>query len=421
MAMLPLKLPTIQNWSCHNCSGCCRQHLIEITAEERQRILDQNWQPADGIPSGQPVVVPHRTSLFRHSYRLAHRADGACVFLQEDGLCRIHARFGESAKPLACRIYPYAFHPSGSRVTVSLRFSCPSVVANRGREVVASRGELKSMQKQVVPEGTQRLPPPRVNRREQLDWSDFLRIVDCLDDVLADDDVPFTDRLIHTLEIVDLIEQSRFHLVAGKRLGEFLEVISEATGADEETGREKPGHAAMIQFRLLVAYYSRKDTVADLDQGIAGRWRLLRAATRFATGRGRAVPLQDCFREVPFEVLERPFGGLPEGAEEILTRYLRVKLQGLHFCGAAYYGVPLCEGYQSLVLVIPAVGWLARWLAASDDRSGVSLEDISRALAIADHHHGYSPMFGSGSFRRRVRHLAGSGEITRLVNWYVSR
>ena len=50
-------------------------------------------------------------------YRLGHQADGACVFLDERGLCRIHAKFGEQAKPLACRIYPYAFHPAGKKIT----------------------------------------------------------------------------------------------------------------------------------------------------------------------------------------------------------------------------------------------------------------------------------------------------------------
>ena len=418
MAMLPLRLPTIQNWSCHNCSGCCHQHLIEITDEERHRILDQNWKPADGIPAGQPVVVSHRGSLFRKSYRLAHQNNGACVFLRDDGLCRIHAKFGEPAKPLACRIYPYAFHPAGGRVTVSLRFSCPSVVASKGKSVVENRDELKSMQKLVVPEGVEQLPPPNVSRREKVDWKDFMRFVDCLDEVMSDDEEPFIDRLFQCLQIVELIEQSRFHLVGGSRLSEFLNVISEATSEGDLPDPEKPNHAAMIQFRLLVAYYARKDTVSDLDAGIAGRWRLLRAATRFASGRGNATPLQDCFREVPFETIERAFGELPDGADEILTRYLRVKLQGLHFCGAAYYDVPFCEGFQSLTLIIPSIFWLARWLAASDGRSKLVLDDISRALAIADHHHGYSPVFGSGSFRRRVRLLASSSDIARLLLWY---
>jgi lysine-N-methylase len=130
---LPISLPTIQNWSCHNCGGCCRQHAIAITAEEHQRITAQNWTPQDGIPAGRPIFERVGILPWSKWYRLGHQPDGACVFLDERGLCRIHAKFGEAAKPLACRIYPYAFHPAGRKVVVSLRFSCPSVAANRGR------------------------------------------------------------------------------------------------------------------------------------------------------------------------------------------------------------------------------------------------------------------------------------------------
>ncbi len=139
---LPLELPTIQNWSCHNCGGCCRQHAIAITAEEHERIAAQNWTAEEGIPAGQPLF--ERVGLFPWTkwYRLAHQPDGACVFLDERGLCRIHAKFGEQAKPLACRVYPYAFHPAGKKITVSLRFSCPSVAANRGTSLVAQQHDL---------------------------------------------------------------------------------------------------------------------------------------------------------------------------------------------------------------------------------------------------------------------------------------
>ena len=100
MASHLLTLPTIQNWSCHNCSGCCRQHLIEVTEEERQRILDQQWSEEDGIASEQPVLVPFAGPPWKKRYRLGHQPDGACVFLDEKGLCKIHAKFGEAAKPL---------------------------------------------------------------------------------------------------------------------------------------------------------------------------------------------------------------------------------------------------------------------------------------------------------------------------------
>ena len=114
-----LTLPVIQNWSCHNCGGCCREHVIEITEEEKRRIQKQNWKATDGIDMSRPVIQP----LGSNRHRLAHRSDGACVFLNDDGLCRIHDRFGEAAKPLACRVYPYAFHPKAGKLTVSLRFS----------------------------------------------------------------------------------------------------------------------------------------------------------------------------------------------------------------------------------------------------------------------------------------------------------
>src|SRR5580704_10984888 len=154
----PLELPTIQNWSCHNCGGCCRQHAIEISEDERQRIISQNWEADANISHDRPFLVKIGPFPWSKRHRLAHQPDGACVFLNERGLCRIHAKFGEAAKPLACRIYPYAFHPAGKKVTVSLRFSCPSVAANRGERVAAQERDLTTLERLVVPDGAERVP-----------------------------------------------------------------------------------------------------------------------------------------------------------------------------------------------------------------------------------------------------------------------
>ena len=418
MSLPPLQLPTIQNWSCHNCSGCCRQHLIEITEEERQRILDQKWTAKDGVPEGK-AFVPHGSGLFKKSWQLAHGSDGGCVFLNDDGLCRIHAKFGEAAKPLACRIYPYALHPAGKKVTVSLRFSCPSVVANVGKPVSENRDELKKIERLVVPENANKVPPPGISKNEQLDWPDTLKIVNALHELVTqDDEVGVIERLYRALFVVGLVDQAQFELIRGARMGDFLEIISEAALLEELPQPAQPVGVMQMQFRLLVAHYARKDTVADLDAGFAGRWRLFRAATKFASGRGTAVPLQDCFQEVSFETMEQSFGDFPDEFDEILTRYLSVKLQGMHFCGPAYYDIPLVEGFRSLALVISAMCWIAKWLAASDGRSTWTTEDLSKAMAIADHHHGYSPIFGSGGFRRRVNMLAKTDDLLRILLWY---
>jgi len=415
----PLQLPIIQNWSCHNCGGCCRQHLIEITAEEKQRIVDQKWTAADGIPPDQAPVVWFAGPPWKKRYRLAHRGDGACVFLNEQGLCRIHAKFGEQAKPLPCQLYPYAFHPGGRKVAVSLRFSCPSVVANRGTPVGKQLDALKSLAAQVVPAHDERIEPPRISPRTRVDWSDFARFVQAIDDVLAEVGTPLTARLLQAVSLVRTINEAKFAALRGSRLVEFLELISGATRS--EPGAEKtepPSRAGRLQFRMLAAHYARRDTFADAARGWRGRLQLFKAALTFARGSGTATPLQPAFREVAFAALEEPFGGLSPETDAMLTRYFRVKVQGLHFCGPAYYDVPLVEGLYSLAIVYPVVMWLARWLAASDSRNKLVTDDVARALAIADHHHGYSPVLGSRSSRRRIRLLTHDDDLERLIVWY---
>ncbi len=403
-----------------NCSRCCRQHLIEITEEERQRILAQNWTAQDGIPTDRPLIVRFGPP-WRRRYRLGHQADGACVFLNEQGLCRIHAKFGEEAKPLPCRLYPYAFHPAGKAVTVSLRFSCPAVVRNWGQPVSAQADQLRRLAAEVVPETATQVPPPWVSKNQRLEWSDFLKLVERLDQTLASP-APVTVKLLRALFWVRAVGEAKFEKIRGQRLDELLDILTEAAenSVTEETvaQSERPTRTGRTQFRLLVAQYARKDTLVDLESGWKGRWRLFRAALSFARGRGNVPPLQDVFTPVPFESLEQPFGPLPAEAEEMFTRYFRVKIQGIHFCGRAYYDLPFVEGFFSLVLIYPAILWLARWLAVGKGRHSLKEEDVVQAITTADHYHAYSPVFGKATFRRRVRILAQLGDIERLCCWY---
>ncbi len=417
-----LELPTIQNWNCHSCSECCKQHGIFVSEDDKARIEQQEWTAEDGVPEGQPIFVKEGGLLGKSWYRLAHQPDGSCVFLDQTGLCRVHAKYGEPAKPLACRIYPYAFHPAGSKVAVSVRFSCPSVVQNLGQPVTDNRKEIRGYANQVVPANVRDAEPPELTPGTRLDWSDLMPAVEVLDSLLAADDVPVLIKLLRVLYWVGLIDQSKFDKLSGDRLAEFWNIIAQAS--TEAFGPEtplseiaQPSRIGRSQFRLLAGQYARKDTYAD-DRSLRGRWRLLQMALTLTRGRGTVPAVQDCFREVPFDKLEQPFGNLPAEAEEMFTRYFRVKVQGMHFFGRPYYGVPFVEGVHSLVLVYPVVLWIARWLAASDDRTSLSKDDIVKAITIADHNHGYSPAFGTWGFRRRVRNLAQLGDIAKLCAWY---
>lgn len=56
--------------------------------------------------------------------------DGACVFLGDDGRCRIHARAGAAAKPRGCRSFPAQLVDDGEAVRVSVTVECPCVLSS---------------------------------------------------------------------------------------------------------------------------------------------------------------------------------------------------------------------------------------------------------------------------------------------------
>lgn len=342
------------------------------------------------------------------------------MFLNEQGLCRIHAKFGEAAKPLACRVYPYAFHPTaGGKVAVSLRYSCPSVVANRGATAQEASAEIRQIVKEVVPAGMKEMPPPAVSAKERLDWKSVGRIVEHLDAGFAESSEGFLRTLLGTIFWVSLVDQSTFDKLQGERLEEFLALIRPAAAGEVPADLaefSEPTRAGRLMFRAMVGQYARLETVTDLDHPWRARLRNVRGLVRMSRGNGLLPPLREELKPVPFEELEKPFGW-PSGADELFTRYIRTKIRGMHFCGPAFYEMPLTEGFFALALVVPVTFYMARWLAAGEGRKELTMGNVERALAMADHHHGYSPALGGPSSRRRVKMLA-QGDLPKLCVWY---
>ena len=147
---MKLELSSEQRFTCQQCGMCCRGAWVVVTPAEVERyrkvgvprLYTDGGTVADaaGIDPFEPVAHGH--------YRIRKRRDGACGFLSGDNRCRIHEELGGEAKPLACRVFPFRFHPVEGRPLVTTSASCPTIVKNEGallaeqaKEIAALRSE----------------------------------------------------------------------------------------------------------------------------------------------------------------------------------------------------------------------------------------------------------------------------------------
>lgn len=410
-------LPTPPDYQCYDCAGCgncCRGiFAITATAEDYARIMAQGW---GGHPAlqGKTLFTP-----LGHHYLVGHDAEGACVFLNERGLCRIHAQFGEPAKPLGCRVYPFVFVPVGTEARVDLRMDCPAAAASEGRPLTAHRPDMLRLLPLVMPPEAAELPPPPLFGGVTLPWPRLLRITEALEGVLTTRRLDITHRLLSALYFAALLQTPRLAELDDAAFADFLrtvrEKVLEKVGA-EEIVRRQPGGSVGMSFRQLLGVYGREDRRGQ--RGLAG-WRL-RTSLALVFGRGAIPALRPGFPTPPFADIEFSFG-IPSGeAAEALGRYYRMKLQSLAFCGRAFYGRGYLEGLQALLLTYPILLWFARVFAVDRQADQLETTDIHRAIALVDHRHGRSPLLDHPAERARQRFLTDRATLRELIGWYGS-
>jgi lysine-N-methylase len=415
------QLPVLQNWDCHVCGNCCKEYRVAVSDEERQRIEAQGWAE-DPALRGEPLFETHGPPWARQHF-LHHRADDSCVFLNEQGRCRIHERFGYAAKPLPCRLFPFILVPAGDHFRVGVRFACPSAAENKGRPLSGHDAELREFaglleKREGMAQfgGPRAVPPPRLQGRQRLDWPDLLRVVSALQKVLRDRRDPVERRLRKCLALANLCRQARFDKLQGQRLVEFFDVL--AAGLDAEVPADpaavpRPGWAGRLLFRQAAAVFVRKDHGPNRGPVSRSRLSLLRVAWRYARGRGEVPRLHEWSPEMTFEQVEAPAGPLPADAEQLLERYYLIKVGSVQFCGVTNFGMPVWEGLESLLLTFPILMWLRRGFVGVPPAAA-----LARALSIVDDNFGYNPILGTSRQRFALRILARMGDLERLIAWY---
>jgi lysine-N-methylase len=348
-----------------------------------------------------------------------------CVFLNEQGLCRIHAKFGSEAKPFACQLYPYVLVPVGDHFRLSMRFACPSATRNLGRPVIEQGEQIRKFASMMEvwdrPEMSQADrdslgPPPSLQRRQRVSWSDLELFVNALLLIMKEPDDSLPRRMLKVVALARACRQATFEKISGPRLREFLDLLRVAVQAEVPRNLDRipaPGWIGRVLFRTFLAIYLRKDQGTRRGVRSRGWLPLMLAMGRMARGKGRLPMLQAGLPDKTFAHMEEPLGPLEPAAKEMLERYYQIKMESMQFCGPTFFEYGFWEGVESLALTLPAILWLARGYRDEGQAAAVQ-----KAIQIVDENYAYSPLLGKSRQRYGLRILVFQRELDNLIAWY---
>lgn len=417
VVILP-KLET-QRFSCASCTRCCRELVVHLFDSDLRKIDEQDWR---GELNAEPYVKLGRGHVLNKS------PDGACVFLDAEGRCRIHNRFGFNAKPLACRLYPFILHRYADHWQSGLRFDCPSVARSHGDLLGTHRDEVARIAKSIGEAASLRSDRMELHTGLEASRHEVRCVVEALEAWMHEGQgaaAELEQRLRCAAWVTEMLCRANLAKVRGSRFAELVELLVRGAPAESE---DQPAEVATPRQRKLLRQltfaYGQMSSLQEMRLGILGKgrlvWRQLRQSRRFGRGRG-PVPGRSGGRPTTFEQVDAVLPADGPGAEpiaELITRYVRHRLQTGTVGGAGYYGWPLFDGLQALWLSVVVISWAARLGASEANLDQVRFDDIVTATGYVDRAVGRVPVIGTTSERLRTRYLTSGGGMQRLFNSY---
>lgn len=104
----------IEQFTCRQCGNCCRiPGRVYLPAEEIEPLAHHLGMTAPDFINTYTTLAPDRRGLI-----LKEHPDGACILLDENGLCRVNP-----VKPSQCQTFPFTWTNSDSATV------CPALAA----------------------------------------------------------------------------------------------------------------------------------------------------------------------------------------------------------------------------------------------------------------------------------------------------
>jgi Fe-S-cluster containining protein len=239
-----LQIPSAQRFTCAQCGACCRGGwAIVVTPAEADRYRARGVArlAADG-----PDVDPLEPAPHGH-FRLRRRADGACVFLTDANRCRIHEELGEQAKPLACRAFPFVFHPAAGRPVVTATAACPTIARNAGEPLPAQARALAALRGEWARAFPERDRPLELARGRVIEPATVAVLQDTLRAMLDREPADLAQAVARWHAWLADLSRHRVTRLAPEALGEYVAL----TGRHHATAAPAPAIGSPAAMTLL--------------------------------------------------------------------------------------------------------------------------------------------------------------------------
>ncbi len=395
-----------QSYGCILCGRCCRRFYVLLRREEVERLGKLDWGDEKDVPTD------FSEEIHGHPY-FKRKSDGGCVFLDDDGACRMHRRFGFDKKALTCRGYPFNIVSTfPGEVSVLARMDCPAVVRDAGRPIREQRNDIL----QLVSE----LHFGKGFTEEQLHGmsreSVALLCAQC-QRILDDERLSMCDcaRLLMSFAL-------RAERLGGIFLNDTMmptiypSIVEGLRASLADLPKYGIGPIRRSTFRQLLTCYCRRDEEL-LDRGLGQRVRHAFQIARIVLGGGNLCRIGWEHPDFPVRKAHL-FDGVarttPREVWALYRKFLSVRLECFQFFGASYYGTDLFHGLKALFLTYPITLALARLHAAARASESLEAQDVEYAVLAMDHCHGRSPALNFSASRMRESELAN--HFTALVN-----
>ena len=147
-ASVPLVIPPGLRFECSCCGSCCSGvNISPVTPDILAGLEGPRFDALSKNPRCHgELFVSLTTDKAEGEVVLCPSRNGRCIFVDADGLCEIHRRFGSAAKPHICRTFPFLFTLTPSGIEVSLQTECRDLLtASQGTLLSERESELREI------------------------------------------------------------------------------------------------------------------------------------------------------------------------------------------------------------------------------------------------------------------------------------